>query len=779
MPATSLTTRLVLLLTLTITITLTAITAVDYLTSRARILAEQESRVESTVAATVRNLEVRLAVLEKSTELLAAVISTGNYSEPELRALLWEAVDERDDLFGAALALQPQFAADPEVGFAPYYYYNNGEVAFSDLARAYDYLLSSWFRDAVSSAKPVWTEPYFDRGGANVYMVTYSVPIVRMKNGKQVVYGVVTADIALDELQYYLQRMDLGERGFGFMLSQGGKIIASPDPADRLKPWASNIPNADEATRWTGLIRDVTAGESISAQVACFDLGDRCTVKLAPLGRTRWPVGAYYAEHEILEPLRDYLTKSVLSQLITLLLLLVGVIWVSRNITRPLRSLARATVDVATGNFHTDLPRSRSRDELGRLVHAFSLMQGNLQRYVDELQRETASRNRLEGELNAATAIQMSMLPAAGHAHVIEDRFKLWATLRPAKSVGGDLYTFYLQHPQRLLFAVGDVSDKGVPAALFMARAMTLLQQYVYSTLDAAAILAQLNHKLLEGNDNCMFVTLFVGWLDLDSLQLQFASGGQTAPSLLRNGTAGTLTQEGGPALGLMEGVEFPLNSLQLQPGDVFAVFTDGIDEAFNAADQQLGLEAVNEVLEQSSQQSLEAVGQTLLATVDSHQGEVAQSDDITLLLLQPRAADSLRTRITVENDAGAISTLQAWIGQLLGEAEVATEVQAEWKLIAEEVTTNVFKYGELAEGYGLNVTLHLSVDRIAMDFVDQGIHFDPIAEAARSQLGADIESAAIGGLGVHLLEGLTDEQNYQRVNGENRLRLVKYLEKH
>jgi sigma-B regulation protein RsbU (phosphoserine phosphatase) len=776
-PAQSLTTRLVLLLTLTIVVTLTCVTVVDYLDSRARILAEQDAQVEATVGAAVRNLEVRLSVLEESTELLAEIVQSGSYTEPELRAILWEAVDDRDDLFGAALALHPRFSSDPESGFAPYYYYRDGELAYSDLAdEDYDYALRSWFREAASTERPVWTEPYYDEGGGNVHMVTYAVPMFREADGQREVLGVVTADIKLDDLQYYLQRMELGKRGFGFMLSRSGRIIASPNPQDWLKPWAGTIQDAREASRWASLVTRVAAGEATSARVACFDLGDDCTVRLAPLATTRWPVGAYYAEHEILAPLREYLTKNVLSQLLTLALLLIGITWVSRSITRPLRSLAAATVDIASGNFHTRLPATRRDDELGHLVQAFSLMQDNLRRYVEELQEQTASRNRLEGELNAATAIQMSMLPSGGHAHIVEDRFKLWAALRPAKSVGGDFYTFYQQGSHRLFVAVGDVSDKGVPAALFMARAMTLLQQYVVSELDAAAIMARLNDQLVEGNDNCMFVTLFIGWLDLVDLQMQFASGGHTAPALLRNARVTTLAQSDGPALGLAVGLEFPLNRVQLLPDDRLAVFTDGIDEAFNANQEQFGLQSINKILEGCGRRNLEATGHAILSAVDAHQGDVPQSDDITLLLLQPRGDGSKRTRITLVNDLGAVSTLQAWLGQLLGEAELADDILAEARLVAEEVVTNVFKYGQLSPGEGVTITLELAGDRLLLDFSDRGIPFDPLAEAERSQLGADIESAAIGGLGVHLIEGLTDEQHYRRADGENQLRLVKYL---
>jgi len=273
-----------------------------------------------------------------------------------------------------------------------------------------------------------------------------------------------------------------------------------------------------------------------------------------------------------------------------------------------------------------------------------------------------------------------------------------------------------------------------------------------------------------------MFVTLLVGWLNLETLEFCYASGGHTPPSLLRDGQAIGQEQEDGPALGLMEDLSFPLNRLQLQAGDVLAVFTDGIDEAFNADQQQFGFDAFNQVLASSSGQSLEATGQALLEAVDTHQGEVPQSDDITLLLLQPRRPGSDRSRIRLDNDAGAVSTLQAWMGQLMGEAEIGAVLQSEMKLIAEEVITNVFKYGQLSDAQGVSVGMQLLPGQLVLEFRDPGIAFDPLAEAQRAKLGDDIDAAVIGGLGVHLLEALTDEQYYERVGEENYLRLVKLL---
>jgi sigma-B regulation protein RsbU (phosphoserine phosphatase) len=772
---TSLTTRLVLLLTTCIAGTLLVTSGVEYGVSRQALLLQVEADTEQTVAEAVRDLQVRLVSLEESTELLAEIITQQDFTQAELVELLREAVDERNDLFGAAIALEPRWTAQPLTGFAPYFFYRDGSVEYADLAGSYDYPQRGWFREPASLGRPTWSEPYLDAGGSNTYMTTYSVPMYREIAGEQVFYGVVTADLTLAELEYYLQRMQLGESGFGFLLSRNGKIMAAQNRDHLLKPLLQILPAGQDSQLWGQLLRQVAGGERASAVVPCAQPGSRCIVKLAPLPGTQWPVGAFYSEHETLAPLREYLLKTALSTGITLVLLVLVVIWVSRRITRPLGALARATINIATGDFQSPLPEARSRDELGRLVHAFSLMQDNLQLYVGQLEAETASRNRLQGELDAATAIQMSMLPPSGEAFADNPEFSLWARIRPAKAVGGDLYAFHLEEAaQRLFIAVGDVSDKGVPAAIFMARAMTLLQQYARAGEPASEIMAKLNDALCEGNDNCMFVTLFTGWLCLDTLQLSFAAGGHTPPSLLRQGRCESIEVEDGPALGLMEALEFPLNQLQLQAGDLLAIYTDGIDEAFDANNQQFGTERFNRVLEQGGALELSTLGESSFSAIDTHAGAMAQSDDITLMLLQIPAAKAQGGELTLPADATAATKVLAWLAREL--TQLSEPIRHDLLLVSEEVVTNIVQHGQLAEGANLSVQWQYRDEEIELGFSDPGIPFDPITQAPRATLGESSEAASIGGLGVHLLEALTDRQHYQRINERNCLRLFKLV---
>lgn len=772
MTDTSLTTRMVLLLTTCIALTLLATTTVDYQVSKRRLLREVEAQAENTVAEAVRDMEVRLASLEESTELLAEVVMQQSFTEEQLLALLREAVDEREDLFGAALALDRRWASDSQAGFAPYFYYRDGLIEFSDLAGDNDYEQRPWFREAARRGKPVWSEPYFDEDGGNVFMSTYSVPIFREIQGEQVFYGVVTADITLSELQYYLDRMNLGPSGFGFLLSTQGAVMAAPNQGNLLRPLIDILPRGQDMALWAHLLERVAADSAASAIIPCAESEGDCIVKLAPLRTTRWPVGVYYLEEEMLAPLRAYLLKTAASTAITLLLLTLSVFWVTRRITRPLRALAVATVDISTGNFHTPLPRARSRDELGRLVHAFSIMQANLQNYVSQLETETASRNRMQGELDAATEIQMSMLPAGGKAHLQETEYSLWASLRPAKSVGGDLYAVHCESQQRLFIAVGDVSDKGVPAAIFMARAMTLLQQYARRGLDAPTILAQLNNDLVEGNDNCMFVTLFAAWLDLETSLLSFASGGHTPPSLRRGQQCHSIEQDDGPALGLMEDLEFPCNKLQLQQSDLLAIYTDGVDEAFSEDNIQFGIDSFNRLLGEGGHLSLGELGAAAFAAVDQHAGNTPQSDDITLMLLQLPA--KLNIQLAVNGDA--IARMTTWLARELGALGIAAHIIGELQLVAEEVVTNIAKYGQLASEAVINISVSAGASQLVLEFQDPGIAFNPLVEAPRSKLGVDASTAEIGGLGVHLLEALTDRQEYTRSNDLNCLSLYKQL---
>jgi sigma-B regulation protein RsbU (phosphoserine phosphatase) len=566
------------------------------------------------------------------------------------------------------------------------------------------------------------------------------------------------------------------------MLSRTGIILSGKNPANIMRHYSQAHSDELDSSTWREMFSSVLAGQAVTRRLECPEIFGRCVIRMDTLQSTGWPVAVIYSEKEILTPLREFQTKSAVLGLITLLLMSLAVYFVTRRLTRPLTALAQASDDIARGELNTPLPSARGDDEVARLVRSFTAMKKDLKSYIADLEAATASRSRVEGELAAASEIQMSMLPQGGEAIEQFEEYELWAKVRPAKSVGGDLYSYY-RSGRQLFIAVGDVSDKGVPAALFMARAISLIQQLSAAEIEPAPAMAQLNNALEAGNDNCMFVTLFLGVLDLDNLQLRFASAGHTPPSLLRDGRVEVLEQDDGPALGLATDQDYPGNTVQLEPGDRLAIYTDGIDEAFNEQAEMFGFDRFNNCLAQAGEATIAEAGLDIFKAIDRHAGATPQSDDITLMLLQlkpdgqPGATKMGEISASFSRGENLITRVLDWMQQSLEELAVPEESHMVLVLVTEELVTNIDKYGELPTGGIIEITVEASAAQVCLEFRDEGVAFNPLQDAQRATLGADIDSAEIGGLGVHLVTQLTDEQLYHRIDGHNVLRVTKLLQ--
>jgi phosphoserine phosphatase RsbU/P len=774
----SITTRLIALLTGCAALIVGGGMWLDYHLSRQEILQGLETRATDEVQVVVGDLENWLNGVEGATRFLGTILSQRQYSPEGLRQMLRDIVEHNSEIFGAAIALNPELTDSPQ-GFAPYYFRRDGSIQFADLASEQaNYQEQRWFTEPARTGKGIWIEPYFDAGGGEVNMTTFSVPVFHLNDaGERELYAVVTADVKLKDLQRLLEQLHLGENSYSLLFSREGILMSTRSQQHVMSHYSDLTNKGVEVEQWREMFQLALQGQVISRQVSCPEVDSHCIIRMGSLRSTGWPIAVVVDRREVLAPLYNYQLKAVLISSSTLLLMALAVYIVTSRQTRPLKELTRATEGLARGLMDSPLPTPRGDDEVARLVRSFTSMNRDLKTYISDLESATASRSRLEGELAAARDIQMSMLPGSGKALIEEDGVALWARVEPAKSVGGDLYTFY-RSGDLLFIAVGDVSDKGVPAALFMARAISLIQQLFGTAAGPAEAMAEINDALERDNHNCMFVTLFLGVLDIANGQLRFASAGHTAPSLLRDNAVTEVAQETGPALGLATGQNYPLNTLQLQGADRLAIFTDGIDEAFNEAAEMFGLERFNLALAENAGLSLPETGAKLFCAVEQHAGGQPQSDDITLLLLQYTAEVPAADQ-GFDLGEGLTGRIHSWMKPLLDMWEVDPGVQMEIELIAEEVATNVMKYSGLEANDTLNLSLSHNQQLLVLEVRDAGQPFDPLRQANRSVLGADIESAEIGGLGVHLLTQLSDRQSYRWDGRCNILRIEKDLDTH
>lgn len=361
-----------------------------------------------------------------------------------------------------------------------------------------------------------------------------------------------------------------------------------------------------------------------------------------PAGR-HYLVGADIAIDFIQRHLHATLLRCVSIGLgIFLAVLLVSWLFIYR-VSGPLIRLSAYTQHLAARKFAPDpgqqaelaVIQQRSHDEVGRLAASFLTMEGKLGEYLADLTRTTAAKERIESELKIARDIQRSIL-AQSFDLGPGSRAEVYAAMEPAKEVGGDLFDFFRIDDRRLAVLVGDVSDKGVPAAFFMAVSVTLLRAHGSKDLTPAEVLALVNNELCRQNESMMFVTVFLGVLDLETGRLQYSNGGHNPPLLLRSGgEVETLPPTSGAALGVFEETSFTNAEVTLAPGDVALLYTDGVTEAMNDAKHLFSLERLRELATRTPDRGARSIVEAVTRDVAAFADGCPQSDDITLLAVR------------------------------------------------------------------------------------------------------------------------------------------------
>lgn len=455
--------------------------------------------------------------------------------------------------------------------------------------------------------------------------------------------------------------------------------------------------------------------------------------------------------------------------------------YAEKHITVPMETLATAAKDYISGenDGRPDAERIRQEcsaytrlpGEAGALAEAFLEMSTNLEQYIVNLTKVTAERERIGAELDVATRIQADLLPNHFPAFPERKDFQIYASMKPAKEVGGDFYDFFLVDQDHLALVIADVSDKGVPAALFMAIAKTLIQNQTLTGQSPRDILMKVNNQLCENNREKMFVTVWMGILDLPSGKLTAVNAGHEYPAMRRSGEAFTLLKDKhGLVMAAMKNVRYTEYELQLGPGDTLFVYTDGVPEAANCANAFFGTERMLEALNRESnaapEQLVHNVGEGIAAYVDG----ARQFDDITMLCLQyfgtaPGQGETRRFPAQVACWEDAL----AFINEFLAGLGCAAKERMQIDTAAEEIFVNIAQYaypdhkGEIV----VDVSLVPAEESVELVFRDQGIPWNPL-EKPDADVTLPPEQRKIGGLGIFMVKKLMDHTAYAYIGNEN-----------
>ncbi|MDR2786752.1 MAG: SpoIIE family protein phosphatase [Candidatus Accumulibacter sp.] len=440
-----------------------------------------------------------------------------------------------------------------------------------------------------------------------------------------------------------LSPLVLTRSGFLFILTDDGRFIIPPPrdflekaggeerARDVLRAAPREPSGAEDAPDSSPRVfRPTVGGESWRAESTYF----------RPLA---WTLTAMVSEADISLPARQLVNQqAALSALILCLSLLCAFFFAAR-IVRPLTQLTRYARALPEQDFLSpesgvpghiaDLP-DRSRDEIGLLAAAFLFMDQRLRENIRLLVRETVARERIESELDIARSIQLGLLPTLLPASFAAF-LSLEARMLPAREVGGDLYDYFMISERELCVVIGDVSGKGVPAALFMAISRTLVRSAARDETDPGRMMRMINNQLAENNPNLMFVTLFLAILDCDNGELRYVNAGHPPPILItKDGAARRLEGRGGPACGVLENASYRASSVRLAPGEILLGYTDGITEAVNGEGEQYGEARLLENMGHPARNAQEAAV-CLLADIEAFTAGTEPFDDITLIAVQ------------------------------------------------------------------------------------------------------------------------------------------------
>lgn len=507
-----------------------------------------------------------------------------------------------------------------------------------------------WYKKAQEQGGLIYTSAF--EGGDGFLEMACAAPYYD-ENGFAGVVGIGTT---VEDLQRQVSSTVIGDTGISFAMDETGNMVFSSRETGILAAGSGNfdLREAEEPTL-AEAARRMLAGENDVMQVRLE--GEEYYLAFAPIKSLGWSYGTLVSTELLQAPVQhakslvrremdgfqniidETFARAALKGLLLLLPLIFIASYasgaVAARLTRPIRLLADGVREIAAGNLDKKLD-IRTGNELEHLAICFNSMTEELKEQIQRLSEAAAKEERARTELEVAARIQAGMLPAALQGVPFQDKFDLSAFMNPAREVGGDFYDFYFVSEDTLAITVADVSDKGVPASLFMVIAKTLLKDHalLQGPEKLARAVAEANDKLVQSNQAFMFVTVFTGLLHLPTGKFTYVNAGHNPPLICRGGGPVYLPKAKNPVLGVMGGMELTAETLTLRPGEAIFLYTDGVTEAMNAEGGFFGEARLQENLQGTAGCSAADMVARVQQAVHGFTADFSQSDDITMMAL-------------------------------------------------------------------------------------------------------------------------------------------------
>ena len=670
-----------------------------------------------------------------------------------------------------------------------------------------------WYYSTRDGKTSRWQEPFIGEFVPEPIAV-YTVPIFQKnKNGEEVLAGVLAIDMSIDFLKDEISSIPVSNSGYAIITSAKNVAVAYPKSIAQgkrnreivVKEIRGNSQvDFDRQTRdSSGLFLGTVAGGEESAIYYTTIKANNWTFMVV------WPIEKYLKDQSSMRKL--FLVLAIGGYIIILIIILL----ISFRVAKPLKELAIAARKLGRGNFNVTIPQITGRDEISEFAGAFSNMLTELK---DHIERQKDMK-RIERELDLARNIQLSMLPGSEHdENSDDDRHELAPFLLPAKEVGGDFYDFFKIDNDHLCVVIGDVSGKGVAAALFMMVARIILRTTTKNLKSIVDAFNRTNFALAKRNKLNMFVTVWAGIIDLRTGHIDFASAGHNPPAVRHSdGSVEFIKSKAGLVMAAMEETIYKPQTYDLKKGDTLFLYTDGVTEATNSNNVLFGDNRLLATLKMGGERSTADTCTLVKKEIDNFVQDAPQFDDITMLAIKFNGIDEPvweryeKTIDVADDNKGELKSfvegiltpmdgakkvqmqdawdryekivdvipenqdiLTAFVEGILAPMEGSLKSQMQINIAIDEIYSNIVKFSGATK-----VTLIVEVRKATLTarltFIDNGKPYDPIKQAD-PDVTLPAEEREIGGLGIFIVKKTMDSVCYRRNGENNELAITKTL---
>ena len=721
------------------------INVVQFYYTRDLLRTEIEQRAQTELMAKADMIAHTLHTAEATMEEHSRHIQQHLQNPDDMFTATKQLIEVNPNVVGGCICFVPYYYKEKGRIFEPYAEKRNGQVVVSQIASAeHDYTLNPAFIKTLREKRKLWSDPYI-YGENNQQLTTYSYPLLDAKGNVAAVCGL---DIDLTWLSDTINSMHYYPSSFGLVLTQDGQLAVGPS-AERA--------NQNDVKQIMNLVnnrskRETGGGIEIAEFVGSKNQSEGTVYFTSLKEYPHWQVVLVNYDNEVFEPIKRMRFRNMILILSGLLVLFFIINRFARNEKR----LRQAGIEQA----------------------------------------------RLGSELDIANGIQQAMLPKTFPPYPERNDIDIYGSLVPAKAVGGDLFDFFLRD-EKLFFCIGDVSGKGVPSAIVMAVMLKMIRLSAAHDTDPSNIVTALNAELCRNNPTNMFMTFFIGVLDLPTGRLRYCNAGHDAPILIKGvqgvkGVKGVLSPlryesvasrraqgvqpspvDANLPIGVFGDYAYKLQELQLEAQSSLFLFTDGLTEARNSQREQFRMKRIMDTLTKETSQAGSLNAQQLVTlmtdTVNRFAGDAEQSDDLTMLAIRytrEKERDTFAEKIVLQNDVHQVPQLNAFVKDIAARNGLEKSAARRLQLAIEEVVVNIMEYA-YSPGILGDIVIEAFCNEKRMKFVvsDEGMAFDPTA-VKTPDLTQSVEDRPIGGLGIQLTRQMVDSLNYERIDGRNILTL-------